>query len=109
MVDLGEHAAPEDPQTSAAGWACWGEGGGLEEGPQRIPYCGGVKSAHWAEVQQDVLEAGGGSHTADPVAPRLCEGEEDEDEGVVSVGPSANQLTLEVVSPAFHFLERDHY
>lgn len=80
----------------------------MEEGPQRIPYCGGVKSAHWAEVQQDVLEAGGGSHTADPVAPRLCEGEEDEDEGVVSVGPSANQLTLEVVSPAFHFLERDY-
>lgn len=115
MVDPGEHVAPEDPQTSAVGLACWGGDGGWGEGHRCLHslHYGDEVSAHWAVAQQDVLEAGGGIHTADLVAPMLCgevEGEDDdEEEAVVSAVPSADLVTLAVEAQASHLHAWAHY
>lgn len=116
VVDPGEHAAPEDPQTSAVGSACWGEDGGWGEGRRCLHslHYGDEVSAHWAVAQQDVLEEGGGIHTADPVAPMLCaevegEDDDDDDEEEVSAAPSADLVTLAVGAQASHLLAWAHY
>lgn len=111
VVDPGEYAAPEDPRTSAVGWVGWGEDGGLGEDHRRLHSLryGDEASAHWAVTQQDVLEEEGGIHTADLVAPRLCEevgGEGDDEE--VSAAPSADLITSAVGAQASH-LAWAHY
>lgn len=116
MVGPGEHAAPEDPQTSAVGLACWGDDGGwggVRHCPHNLHYGDGA-SAHWAGAQRDVLEEGGGTHTADLVAPRLGVEVEDEDgddveEEEVSAAPSADLVTLAVGAQASHLLAWAHY
>ncbi len=62
-------------------------------------------SAHWAGARQNVLEEGGGIHTAVPVAPMLCGevADEDDDEEVFAA-PSAALVTLAVGAQAFHLL-----
>lgn len=113
MVDPGEHAAPEDPQTSAAGLACWGGDAGWGEVHcclHSLRYGDGV-SARWAGAQQGVLEERGAIHTAGLVAPRLCgevEDEDGEEEEVVSAAPSAYLVTWPVGGQAFH-LAWAHY
>lgn len=87
--------------------ACWGEDGGWGEGRCCLHslHYGDEVSAHWAVAQQDVLEEGGGIHTADLVAPMLCgevEGEDDDEE--VSAAPSADLVTLAVGAQVFHIL-----
>lgn len=62
-------------------------------------------NARWAG-EQNVLEEGGGIHTADLVAPMLC-GEvedEDDDEVEVSAAPSEDLVTLAVGAQASHLL-----
>lgn len=62
-------------------------------------------SAHWPGEQQDVLEKGGGIHTADLVAPMLCGEVEDEGEAEeVSAAPSADLQTLAGEAQVFHLL-----
>lgn len=113
MVDPGERAAPEDPQTSTSGLACWGGDAGWGEVHcclHSLRYGDGV-SAHWAGAQHDVLEVEGGIHTAGLVAPRLCGEVEDEDgdeEEEVSAAPSAYLVTWPVGAQAFH-LAWAHY
>lgn len=67
-------------------------------------------SAHLAGAHQGVLEEGGGNHTADLIAPMLCEEVDDEDdEGAVSAAPSADLVTFAVGGPASHPLAWAHY
>lgn len=94
---------------SAVGLACWGVDGGWGEGRRRLHSLryGYEASAHWAVARQDVLEEGGGIHTADLVAPTLCEeveGEDDDEEEEVSAAPSAGMVTWAVGAQASHLL-----
>lgn len=76
--------------------ACWGDDGGWGEAHRCLHslHYGDGESAHWAGAQQDVLEEGGGIHTADLVAPTLCgEVEDEDDEEEVSAAPSADLVT----------------
>lgn len=63
-------------------------------------------SAHWAWAQQNDFEEGGGTHTADLVAPMFCGvvGDEDEEEEAASAALSANLPTLAVGAQVFHLL-----
>lgn len=112
MVDPGEYAAPEDPQTSAVGLACWGD----DEGWGEVRRClhslhyGDEVSARWAGACRDVLEEGDGNHIADLVAPMLCgEVEDEDDDEEVSAAPSADLVTLAVEAQASHLLAWAHY
>lgn len=112
MVDPGEHAAPEDPQTSAVGLVCWRDDGSWGEVRRylRSLRYGDEVSARWAAAQRDVLEEGGGIHTADLVAPMLCGEVEDEDDGEeVCAAPSAGLVTLAVGARASRLLAWAHY
>lgn len=111
MADPGRHVAPEDPRTSAVGLACWeGDGGWVEVHRLHSLHYGDEVSAHWAAAQQDVLEEGGGIHTADQVAPMLCgeveeEGDEEEE---VSAAPFAGLVALAVRDQASLLLAWAH-
>lgn len=57
-----------------------------------------LHSLHYGDEvsAQDVLEEGGGIHTADPVAPMLCgevEDADDDDEEELSAAPSVDLVT----------------
>lgn len=112
MVDPGERAAPEDPRTSAVGLACWGGDGGwgaVRHSLHSLHYVDEV-SVHWTGAQPGVLEEeGGGSRTADLVAPTPCVEAEDEDEGEASAAPSAGLVTSAVGAQASRLLAWVHY
>lgn len=60
-------------------------------------------SAHLAVARQDVLEEGGGNHTADLVAPTLCGGvDREDDDEEASAAPSAHLVPFAGEAQASH-------
>lgn len=110
----GEHAAPEDPQTSSADLSCWEDDADWEEVRRCLDnlHYGDGGSAHWAGASQDALEGGGGIRRADLVAPMLygeVDDEDGEEEEEVSVALSAYLVTLPEGAQACHLLAWVHY